>query len=160
MSWEQVSLADTKIDKPSPVPVGQYVFALQPGASYRINQYTNIEELNVRFDVAEGDFAGRPVFVSYPDPSTVGKDKTGPSGEVIPGKPYTWSAQALKKLEIALGVDALPGEAPAAYLNRVALQGGRVTAQILPGKAYKDSKTGQDKTEEPKFGIFTVQPAA
>lgn len=162
MGWEQVSLADTKLDKPAPVPVGKYVFVLQPGAQYRTNQYTNINELNVRFDVRDGDFAGRPVFVSYPDPTTIGKDKINEStGEVTKGKPYTWSAQALKKLELSLGVDALPGEDTAAYLNRAALTGAAVvTADILPGRTYKDKNTGEDKQEDPKFGIFTVQPAA
>lgn len=163
MGWELVSLADTKIEKPAPVPAGAgYVFTLQPGSSYRVNPYNGISELNVRFDVTEGEFAGRPVFVSYPDPSAVGKDKTNPqTGEVIPGKPMTWSAQALKKLEIAIGQDALPGEDTAAYLNRVALNGNaRITASMLPGKPYVDKKTGEKKTEDPSFGIFTVAPAA
>jgi len=150
MGWETVSLSDTQLEKPSPVAPGTYVFALQPGARYRTNKYNNIEELNVRFDVTEGDFAGRPMFVNYPDPTAVNKQ----------GKPLAWSAQALKKLEIALGVDALSGEGPAAYLNRVATQGGRITATVLPGGTYIDNVTGKEKTEDPKFGIFTVQPAA
>jgi hypothetical protein len=151
MGWEQVTMADTKLEKPAPVPQGNYVFTLQPGASYRTNPYNQIQELNVRFDVTEGDFSGRPVFVSYPDPTALNKA----------GKPMTWSAQALKKLEIAIGQDALPGEDTAAYLNRVALSGNaRVTASMLPGKIYKDKNTGEDRTEDPSFGIFTVQPAA
>lgn len=151
MGWEQVSLADTKIEKPAPVPIGTYVFTLQPGAAYRINPYNNVQELNVRFDVTEGEFAGRPVFVSYPDPTALdGK-----------GKPMAWSSQALKKLEIVLGVDALPGEDSAAYLNRVALNGNaRVTAPLLEGKDYVDKKTGAKRKEDPKFGIFQVEPAA
>jgi len=151
LGWETVSLADTKIDKPAAVPAGNYVFVLQPGASYRTNPFNQIEELNVRFDVAEGEFAGRPVFVSYPDPTALNKA----------GKPMTWSAQALKKLEIALGQDALPGEGTAAYLNRVAMNGNaRITAPLLPGKTYVDKKTGQEKVEDPKFGIFQIEPAA
>jgi hypothetical protein len=162
MGWESVVLADTKIERPAPVPAGKgYIFTLQPGAAYRTNQYNGISELNVRFDVTEGEFAGRPMFVAYPDPTTVGKDKILPTGEVIPGKPYTWSAQALKKLELALGVDAMPGEDTAAYLNRVALQGNaRITADVLPGRVYKDNKTGAEKAEDPRLGIFTVNPAA
>lgn len=150
MSWENVVLADTKIEKPSPVPVGSYIFTLQPGASYRQNPYNNVQELNVRFDVTEGEFSGRPVFVSYPDPTALNKE----------GKPLTWSAQALKKLEISIGQDALPGEDTASYLNRVAMNGARITAQMLPGRVYKDKNTQADRTEDPKFGIFTVQPAA
>lgn len=150
MSWENVTLADTKIEKPSPVPVGSYVFTLQPGASYRTNPYNGIQELNVRFDVTEGEFSGRPVFVSYPDPTALNKE----------GKPLTWSAQALKKLEISIGQDALPGEDTASYLNRVAMNGARITAQMLPGRVYKDKNTQVDRTEDPKFGIFTINPAA
>lgn len=152
MGFETVILADVKIEKPAPVPAGLgYTFQLQPGASYRDNPYNKIQELNVRFDVTEGDFAGRPVFVSYPDPSALNKS----------GKPMSWSAQALKKLEVALGSDSLPGEDPATYLNRVALnEHSRIKADILPGKSYKDSKTGEDREGDPTFGIFTVSPAA
>ncbi len=151
MGWETVSLADTKIEKPAPVPAGNYIFTLQPGASYRQNPYNNIAELNVRFDVSEGEHAGRPVFVSYPDPTALNRE----------GKPMSWSAQALKKLEISLGVDSLPGEDTAAYLNRVAVNGNaRITAPLLPGKVYVNKKTGLEATEDPKFGIFQVEPAA
>lgn len=162
MGWETVSLADVKVDKPAPITAGKYVFALQPGASYRENPYNGIQELNVRFDVVEGEFAGRPTFVSYPDPTAVSKDKVDEkTGQVIPGKPLMWSAQALKRLEVALGQDALPGEDTAAYLNRVALNGNaRVVADILPGKLYTDKTTGEKKEEAPRFGIFTVSPAA
>lgn len=161
MGWETVVLADTKVEKPAPVPVGRYVFTLQPGASYRTNPYNQIQELNVRFDITEGEQAGRPVFVSYPDPTAVSKDKVLEDGTIKHGKPMTWSAQALKKLEIAIGQDALPGEDTAAYLNRVALNGNaRITAPMLPGKVYVDKKTGEKKTEDPSFGIFDIAPAA
>lgn len=151
MGWEQVTLSDTKIEKPAPVPAGKYIFTLQPGASYRQNPYNNVTELNVRFDVTEGEQAGRPVFVSYPDPTALNKE----------GKPMSWSAQALKKLEIALGQDALPGEDTASYLNRIALNGNaRIVASLLPGKTYTDKKTGLERTEDPKFSIFDISPAA
>jgi hypothetical protein len=151
MSWENVVLADVKIEKPSPVPAGSYTFTLQPGASYRSNPYNGVTELNVRFDVTGGDHSGRPVFVSYPDPTALNKE----------GKPMSWSAQALKKLEIAIGQDSLPGEDTAAYLNRVALNGNaRITASLLPGKTYIDKKTGAERVEDPKFSIFDVNPAA
>jgi len=159
MGWESITLADTKIEKPAAIPAGKYVWTLQPGASYRTNPYNGIQELNVRFDVTEGEFSGRAVFVSYPDPTAVSKDKTKEDGTVVPGKPMTWSAQALKKLEISLGQDALPGEDTAAYLNRVALNGNaRVIAPLLAGKTYV--KDGVSKVEDPKFGIFDVSPAA
>ena len=152
MGFEVLTLADVKIDKPAAVPAGKgYVFQLQPGTTTRINPFNQIEELNVRFDVADGEYAGRPVFVSYPDPSALNKQ----------GKPMSWSAQALKKLEVALGTDALPGEDTVTYLNRVALNAhARITADINPGRTYKDSKTGEEKTADPQFSIFSVSPAA
>jgi hypothetical protein len=163
MGFETVILADVKIERPAPVPAGKgYTFQLQPGAAYRVNSKSNIQELNVRFDVADGEFAGRPVFVSYPDPTAVAKDKVDQqTGAVTAGKPMSWSAQALKKLEIALGTDSLPGEDPATYLNRVALNShSRITADILPGRTYTDNKSGETKTMDPQFGIFTVGAAA
>lgn len=152
MGFETVLLADVKIEKPAAVPAGKgYIFQLQPGATTRENPYNKIQELNVRFDVAEGEFAGRPVFVSYPDPSALNKA----------GKPMSWSAQALKKLEVALGTDALPGEDTVTYLNRVALNAhARITADINPGRTFKDTKTGEDREADPQFSIFSVSPAA
>lgn len=152
MGFETVFIADIKIEKPTPVPAGKgYTFQLQPGASTRENPYNKVQELNLRFDVTDGEFAGRPVFVSYPDPTALNKE----------GKPMSWSAQALKKLEVALGTDGLPGEDPVTYFNRVALNHhSRVTADILPGKSYKDKTTGEQKDGDPQFGIFTVSPAA
>src|SRR5712691_11010716 len=134
MGWENVVLADTKIEKPPAIPVGTYVFTLQPGASYKERTFTKadgtsttVKELNVRFDITDGEHAGRPVWVSYPDPTAIDSK----------GKPMTWSAQAVKKLEISLGQDALPGEDTVVYLNRVALNGNaRITAPLLPGKNY------------------------
>ena len=152
MGFEQVLLADVKIEKMPPIPVATYVFQLQPGAQYRINEKKgNLQELNVRFDVVGGELAGRVAWASYPDPTA--KDKNG--------KSMAWSAQALKKLELALGTDSLPGEDPATYLNRVATSAhNRITADIIPGRNYKDNTTGADKTTDPSFGIFTVAPAA
>jgi hypothetical protein len=150
MGFETVVAADVKLEKPQPVPLGHYVFQLQPGASYRINPFNQIQELNVRFDVTEGDFAGRPVFVSYPDPTAVTKG----------GKSLAWSNQALKKLEISLGTDALPGEGWADYLNRVAMNAhSRISADIIAGKPYQ-GKDGNPVPGDPQFGIFTVAAAA
>jgi hypothetical protein len=149
MGFETVMASEVKIEKPAPVPVGDYVFQLQPGASYRVNQKTNVQELNVRFDITEGEHQGRVVWVNYPDPAAI-----------LGGKPATWSNQALKKLEISLGTDALPGEDWATYLNRVATNAhSRVRASVIPGRAYVD-KNGTQQEGNPQFGIFTVAPAA
>jgi hypothetical protein len=147
MPFVDVKLADVELEKPSPVPLGQYIFQLQPGAEYRINPFNNIQELNVRFDVVDGEYAGRPTFVTYPDPTATSKG----------GKSLKFSAQALKRLEIALGTDALPGEDSATYLNRVAMSAhARITASIIDASYEKDGVT----VPKVQFGIFTVAPAA
>ena len=151
MPFTDVVLSDIELEKPPSIPLGTYKFKLQPGAQYRTNKYNGVEELNVRFDVAEGDFAGRPVFVNYPDPTAI--IKTGKNA----GKPMAFSAQALKRLEIALGEDSQPGETPADYLNRVATTANSlITAQMIDASYVKDGKTGA----KVDFGIFSVSPAA
>ena len=153
MPFNTVLLADVELDKPQPIPLGTYVFALAPGAAYRESKFNkdaqgnSTQELNVRFVIAEGELAGKGAFVSYPDP-TVTSAK---------GKSMAWSAQALKKLEIALGVDALAGEDPATYLNRVASNhAARITASIVKDRYIKEGET----EPRPVFGIWSVGPAA
>jgi hypothetical protein len=154
MPFVDVQLSDVELEKPSPVPVGSYKFKLQPGAAYRESKFSKdidgnpVQELNVRLDVIEGDFAGRPVFVSYPDPTAISKKD---------GKPMKFAAQALKVLEIALGVDSVPGEDPATYLNRVATSGNSLINGTMIDNSY--TKNGQTVTQA-KFGIFSPTPAA
>lgn len=152
MGFNEVILADIELEAgPSPIPVGSYVFQLDPGAKYQVNQNSGEESLNLGFTVAEGDLAGRKTWVNYPDPTAItanGKNA---------GKPKTWSKQAMKKLQVALGHDPLPGETPADYFNRIAVGGNaRITAQMAPGKFIKEGAT------EPRveFNIFSVGPAA
>lgn len=160
MGFVDVKLSDVELDKPSPVTKGEYTFQLAPGAAYRINQYTGVEELNVSASVAsEGDFQGRRVFWSYPDPTAIGKKS---------GKPMSWSAQALKKFELALGEDSLPGEDPATYLNRVALNGNVRFGASMVDETRKNEETGKyepytrEGETEPRavFSVFTVHAAA
>src|ERR1700684_106355 len=123
MAWSDVTLADVKIEEFSQLPLGEFTFALQPGAKVRVNNF-GTEEIVAAAAIVEGEYAGRWVFMQYPDPESV-NSKTG--------KKQTWSAQALKKLEIALGTDALPGENSVDYLNRVAGNGhSRFKATIAP----------------------------
>lgn len=158
MPFVDVKLSDVELEKPAPIPVGQYVFQLNPGAQLRINKYNGIEELNLSASVADGDFAGRRVFWNYPDPTAVSKN----------GKPMTWSSQAMKKLEIALGADALPGENTVEYFNRVASNGAARFGATLAGETRKDVNTGEyvpfvrTGETEPRavFSIFSVVPAA
>lgn len=149
MGFETFNLASVKLDKPEPVPAGTYVFEIAPGTQYRTNEKKgNIQELNVRFIVVGGELSGKGVFFAYPDPSSL-------NGK---GKVNTWSAQALKKLEISIGQDIQEGEDSAAYLNRVA--GSRITATVAPGNEYTDNTTGEKKNYSPNFSPFSVAPAA
>jgi hypothetical protein len=148
MGFNEVRLADVELEKPSALPAGTYTFGVVPGAEFRTNKFNGIEELNLSFVVAEGEQAGRRIFQTYPDPSAVSKKS---------GKPMTWSAQALKKLEVVIGIDSLPGEDLVTYFNRVAVSGnGRFTGVMAPGKYIPEGQT------EPKveFNIFSVSPAA
>lgn len=140
-------MSDVEIEKPAPLPLGTYVFQLLPGAEYRQNKFNGLEELNVSAAVAEGDHSGRRIFFSYPDPTATSSK----------GKSLAWSAQALKKLEIALGQDALPGEDPQTYLNRVSANGNaRFTGTVSPSKYIKEGET----EPRPEFNVFSVSPAA
>ena|ERR1035437_3351229 len=155
MPFVDVVLSDIELEKPKypVVPAGRYTFKLQPGAKYQQSKYlkdklgNSIEEVNIRFDVAEGELSGQPVFVTYPDPTaTTANDKS-----------LVWSGQALKKLSIAFGLDANQGETPVDYLNRIALTGNaRITAAMTPG-----NYTPPDATEpRADFNIWSVGPAA
>jgi hypothetical protein len=147
MPFVDVRLSDIELEKPSPLGLGTYVFQLLPGAEYRKNKFNDIEELNVSAAVAEGDQSGRRIFFTYPDPTVLSSK----------GKSLAWSAQALKKLEIALGTDALPGEDSATYLNRVASSAAaRFTGTIAPSKYIREGETDP----RPEFNIFSVAPAA
>jgi hypothetical protein len=136
---------------------------LLPTAEVRVNKFTQAEELNLSASIAEGDFAGRRVFWTYPDPSSVSKN----------GKPFTWSAQAMKKLEISLGLDAFEGESLVDFFNRAAnSNSNRFGAALIP-ETRKDTVEGSETygeyipyvrpgETEPRavFSIFSVKAAA
>lgn len=146
MPFVDVVLSDIQLESTT-IPVGKYVFQLNPGAEYRTGKFSGCEELAVSATVAEGDSAGRVAFWAYPDPTVQSKN----------GKSQAWSAQALKKLEVSLGEDALPGEDPASFLNRVASNNAaRFSGEIIENKYMKD---GKEETTT-KFAIFKVGPAA
>ena len=158
MPFVDLRLDEVKIEKPAAVPAGDYTWQLLPGALVRINKYTEQEELNVSAAIAEGEFAGRRAFWNYPDPTAVSKT----------GKPMTWSAQALKKLELSLGIDVLPGENAADYLNRVANSNNNRFGAALVAETRKDATSGEyvpfirTGETEPRtvLSIFSVHAAA
>ena len=145
MPWENVKLSEiAPEDKEfSAIPGGVYTMSLRPGATYRESrQIPGTNELNVGVAITEGDFQGRVLFMTYPDP-----DSTTASG-----KSNKWSAQALKKLEISLGLDSTAGEDPAEFLNRAASNGhstfkASVKTREANGKTYNDVQ------------LFSVAPA-
>lgn len=146
MGFETVIAADVKIERNIP-PVGSYVFQLAPGAEERPNKFTGVTELNLSATVAEGEQQGKRVFWTYPDPTALNKK----------GQPMAFSSQAMKKLEIAIGVDAIEGETFPEYFRRVGSQNVRFGGTMEPNKYVKD---GKEVDGDPKFGIFTVTAAA
>ena len=147
MAWENVSLKDVKPEGFTPIPQGTYTFALLPGATTRTNNF-GTEELVVSAAIAEGDQAGRRIFLQYPDPQSV---------NTTTGKTAAWSAQALKKLEIALGIEQAEGESPVEFLNRAAGNGhARFSLTMGPARKVRNGET--EPRIEPQ--LFSVGPAA
>jgi hypothetical protein len=147
MGFETVVVNDVKIEKPT-VPAGTYVFQLLPGAGERINKFNGITELNLSAAVAEGDEQGKRVFWTYPDPTSVSKKS---------GKVNDWSAQAMKKLQLVLGIDAYGGETFTQYFARVGAENApRFSATMAAGNY--ETKDGSEPRVQ--FNVFSVKPAA
>lgn len=136
--WQTVNLKDVKPEQRDEIPVGTYVFELMPGTKY--DDYNGVSVSAAI--VSEGDTRGRRAFFSFPDPTSTSQA----------GKPKTWSAQALKKFEIALGIEAEDGESPTEYLNRVA--GTRFGAEIK-----LSTRTRQDGSPRHELNIFSFTAA-
>lgn len=148
MAWQDVKLSEVKPESGYPAfEQGEFTFALNPGAATRINNF-GTEELVLSATAVEGPNTGQRIFLQYPDPNSV-NDKTG--------KKATWSAQALKKLEIALGVEQEENETPVAFLNRVA-SNGHSHFKITMGPSNKVRNGETEPRVEPK--LFSVGPAA
>jgi len=152
MGFETVLASEVKIEKNIP-PVGKYVFQLVPYVDERPNRNTGVMELNLSAAVAEGEHAGKRVFWAYPDPEAI--QKQGKNA----GKPMSFSAQAMKKLEIALGVDSLPGETFPEYFRRVSVNGAARFGASIDANKYLD-KSGNQVEGDPRFNIFSVEAAA
>ena len=133
MTWSNVDLT-TVNPAMEIVPAQEYVFSLG-GAKYGESDPNRIE-VNASI-VTEGDFTGRKIFWSYPDPSK-------PKCE--------WAPKALKRLEMALGVDAEPMEDPVTYLNRAA-------GSHFSGEVYHRPATN-DYPARAELKLNSVKPAA
>jgi hypothetical protein len=116
MSWNDVDL--TKVSATiEPVALGEYVFVLDPGARLESDG-----RISVSATIAEGSFAGRRMFFSYPDPSR-----------------FDWAPRVFKRLVNALGVEADEGEKPLEVLSRSA--GLRFAAPVKAGKTTEEYPT-------------------
>jgi len=139
MSWTNVDLSNVNPNIEI-VPEGEYTFKLG-GAKYGDSDPGRIE-CNATVST-EGDFTGRKLFFSYPDPQ----------------KPRCeWSPRMLKQLEIALGIDALPGQDPVAYLNGAA--GNVFAAPVKHRKGGVNPTTGDNYPDRAEIDIFKVRVAA
>lgn len=136
MSWENVELKDIN-PLPELIPEGKYTFQLL-GAEL---DQRDPSRLVVRAAiVTDGDFQGRRLIVDYPDPER-----------------YDWSLKALKRLEIAIGVDQAPGETVVGFLNRA-------VNSRFQGTVYHDRSYTPEGETEPRVRArlrhFSVQPSA
>ncbi|CAN5950563.1 unnamed protein product [Sphagnum jensenii] len=100
-SWAEVDLTTVTTDN-SVLPENQdFEFELLPGA--RFSKY-DPDRVEAAAKVANGEFAGRIKYFSYPDPNKVGE----------------WVRGVFIRMTHALGSEIEPGESPVDYLNRMA----------------------------------------
>lgn len=143
MSWSNVKMSDVQVSNFTELPEGDFVFQIVPGASYR--DRGGSQELSVQAVVVEGESKGRRTFLNFPDPESVSQN----------GKPKAWSAQQLKKLQLALGVDAEDGEDPVAYFHRPEVLNSQFTMTRARGNYIPNGAT-EAKIENK---LFSVRPA-
>lgn len=130
--WSTIKFSEIN-PNPEIIPEGEYVFSVS-GAKFN-DMDGNKVDVNATI-VTEGDFTGRKMFFSYPNPSI-----------------KEWSPKALKRLEMALGTDAGDEESPVEYLNRVA--GSHFRAKVSHSKA-----TEEYPNPRANLNIFSVAAAA
>jgi len=133
MSWENLDLKAIPTGFEL-LPKGSYVFSILPGA--RRND-KDPERVDFTLAVAEGEFAGKRIFASFPNPDE-----------------YTWSPTTFARLVEALGVEVEPTETGTegvvAYLNRVA------NLHVGYDVSHKADKTGVDRAN---INMFKPRPA-
>ncbi len=135
MGWQEIDLT-TVSPVLEPLPAREFEFQLLPGAKGSDFDPNRIE---VSAAVTEGEFAGRKVFFSYPDPAK-----------------QDWSPRVLARLIQALGVEAMPGESPVIYLNRAAASNARFGSKIR----HRKVQTEGGEVTKAELDIFAVKPAA
>jgi hypothetical protein len=137
MSWNDVDLKNVSATI-EPIAIGEYTFNLLAGTKRGDNDPDRIE---LSASVAEGPFAGRRVYFSYPSPQKC-----------------DWSPRILKRLIIALGVDPMENEHPVEFFNRAVTELGgnaRFAAPVKDGKV-----TEAYPTPKRELDIFKVRASA
>lgn len=99
MSWQNIDLTTIPTGLEI-LPKGEYTFSILPGSKFNDKDPGRVD---FTLAVAIGEFVGKRVYASYPNPDN-----------------YPWSPTAFKRLVEAVGTDVEAGETPVAYLNRVA----------------------------------------
>lgn len=138
MSWTDVNLLEVKTTLET-LPEQTFKFQLLGATKGKYDE----EEIQVRAKVADGPFAGTPVYVRYPSPAK-----------------QDWSPRVMKRLIEKLGVDVDETEAhdPVAYFNRVAgISGGAFFLAPMKHRTVQ-SPTGQSIPKS-EVDIFKVEAA-
>ena len=99
MSWQNIDLVNLPTGLEI-LPKGEYTFSILPGSKFNDKDPGRVD---FTLAVAIGEFAGKRIYASYPNPDQ-----------------YPWSPTAFKRLVEAVGTDVEAGETPVTYLNRVA----------------------------------------
>ena len=137
MSWENLDLGAiaSTVKNPPPPPVETYTFRL---LGVKRNQF-DPEKIDFDLVIDEGQYKGRRVFPTLPDPSK-----------------YTWAANAAAHLLITVfGETQQNGESPLDAFARVAATQPRLTAPLV-----HDEWTGKDGTQKVKANIQFFQATA
>jgi len=111
------------------LPVGKYTFELLPGARYDERNGGIVAMAAV---VNNGEFNGKRVYLTYPDPESIGSRS---------GKVQSWSTVAFKRFEQAIGIEIDAGEDKVDYLHRIA--GNRFTMPVKHSEPSDDYPTAK-----------------
>lgn len=139
MSWTTIDLTQVN-PAPEIIPPKQYTFELAPGTKYDERDPGRI--LCSASIVNDGEFTGRRMFFSYPDPE----------GFNSKGNKNDWSSKAVVRLLTALGHEPTNADV-VDQLNAAA--GGRFVAEVTHTKP-----TEEYPNPRANLNIFNPKPAA
>lgn len=137
MSWTNINFKEVNPATVDVIAEGIYKLQLNAGAKYNDSQ-SILASATIAQD---GEFTGKRLLFSYPDPESTSRD----------GKVQDWSKIAFKRLEVAMGVDMEEGEDPVTYLNRAA-------GNYFSGKVVV--KADANGTPRSNLQLLNVKPAA